>query len=440
MVRPTPTDNLIVFGRYPTVGATKTRLIPALGPAGAAAAQKRLTEQTLAAARSLTATRGLRLTFCHEGGDHQRLAKWLDVNGLICVPQASGDLGHRMLRAMNAGFSQGAQRVVLVGTDIPELSADVMNQAFEQLRHHDLVIGPSTDGGYWLVGMNRPENIFDGIEWSTPSVLEQTLTRARQKGMAIGLLENLTDLDDPDDLARGVGAWLANHPYVSVIIPTLNEARQIEQTLAAAACEDAEIIVSDGHSSDRTVEIARARGARIVVGRRGRAGQQNRGAAAARGDVLLFLHADTRLPENYATHVFDILMDRRTALGAFRFNTDLDTPAMQWISFWTNLRAGWLQLPYGDQALFLYRDRFHAVGGFPEVPIAEDLYLVRRMHRRGRIALAPVCAVTSGRRWRRLGPLRTTLLNTIIALGCLAGVSPRRLAALYRPPKNRVPS
>ena len=238
----------------------------------------------------------------------------------------------------------------------------------------------------------------------------------------------------------GIGTGLARHPYVSVIIPTLNEARQIEQTLAAAACADAEIIVSDGHSTDRTVEIARAQGARTVVGQRGRAVQQNRGAAAAKGDVLLFLHADTRLPENYVAHVFDTLMDRRTVLGAFRFQTDLDTPAIQWISFWTNLRAGRLQLPYGDQALFLYRDRFYAVGGFPEVPIAEDLYLVRRMNRRGRIALAPVSAVTSGRRWRRLGPLRTTLVNTIIALGCLAGVSPRRLAPLYRPPGNRMPS
>jgi hypothetical protein len=435
----TPKDNLIVFGRYPTVGATKTRLIPALGPAGAAAAQKRLTEQTLAAARSLTTQKRLRLTFCYDGGDPQRLAAWLDVNGLTCVPQANGDLGQRMLRAMSDGFTRGAERVVLVGTDVPELSAAVMNQAFEQLDSHDLVIGPSTDGGYWLIGMNRPKNIFAGIQWSTPSVLEETLALAGRKGMAIGLLDPLTDLDDPDDLARGIGTGLTKHPYVSVIIPTLNEARQIEQTLAAATCPDAEIIVSDGHSTDRTVDRARAQGARIVVGQRGRAVQQNRGAVAARGDVLLFLHADTRLPENYAAHVFDTLMDRRTVLGAFRFQTDLDTPAMRWISFWTNLRAGRLQLPYGDQALFLYRDRFHAVGGFPEVPIAEDLYLVRRMHRRGRIALAPVAAVTSGRRWRRLGPLRTTLVNTIIALGCLAGVPPQRLAPLYRPSGNRIP-
>ena len=134
------------------------------------------------------------------------------------------------------------------------------------------------------------------------------------------------------------------------------------------------------------------------------------------------------------------LMNRRVVLGAFRFRTDYATPAMRWITFWTNLRASVLQLPYGDQGLFITRHAFEAVGGFPPAPIAEDLYLVRRPARRGRIALAPAAAVTSGRRWRQLGPLRTTLINTIIALGCLTGIDPSRLAPLYRwPARTKTP-
>ena len=226
-------------------------------------------------------------------------------------------------------------------------------------------------------------------------------------------------------------------PYLSVIIPAYNVARQMPRTLAAAASPDVEIFVSDGCSTDRTVQIAKSLGARIVSGRRGRAGQQNRGAAAARGEVLLFLHADTRLPRNYVDHVFETLMDRRTRLGAFRFATDIHTPAMRCLSFCTNLRAGWLSLPYGDQGLFLRQRDFDAVGGFPDVPIAEDLYLVRRMGRRGRIAMAPAAAVTSGRRWQRLGPMRTTMINAILAAGILAGVTPGRLAPLYRLPSNK---
>jgi len=124
-------------------------------------------------------------------------------------------------------------------------------------------------------------------------------------------------------------------------------------------------------------------------------------------------------------------------LGAFRFQTDVATPVMRWVAFWANLRASLGQLPYGDQGLFLSRRDFEAVGGFPDVPIAEDLYLVRRLARNGRIALAPVAAVTSGRRWRRRGPLRTTLINTVIAVGCLAGVAPGRLAPLYRLPVRK---
>lgn len=437
MLNQTDDAHLIVFGRYPRVGMTKTRLIPALGPAGAAALQKRLTEKTVATARQAALRIGARLVFCHGGGNAQQLYRWLGGKPIRYQAQATGDLGRRMHLAMKHAFDGGARRVVLVGTDIPGLTTDTLEKAFIALHENDLVFGPSTDGGYWLVGMTKPENIFDGIVWSRPDVLEKSLALARKKGMTPHMLEPLNDLDTPDDLAREKSDYHVPPPYLSVIIPAYNEARQMPRTLAAAASPDVEIIVSDGGSTDRTVQIAKSLGARIVSGRRGRAGQQNRGAAAARGEVLLFLHADTRLPRNYVDHVFETLMDRRTRLGAFRFATDIHTPAMRCLSFCTNLRAGWLSLPYGDQGLFLRQRDFDAVGGFPDVPIAEDLYLVRRMGRRGRIAMAPAAAVTSGRRWQRLGPMRTTMINAILAAGILAGVTPGRLAPLYRLPSNK---
>jgi uncharacterized protein len=437
VLNPVDSTHLIVFGRYPGVGKTKTRLIPALGPAGAAALQKRLTEKTVATARQTAIRIGARLVFCHDGGRERQLRQWLGGRPIHYVSQATGDLGRRMYLAMQRAFDGGARRVVLVGTDIPGLTAAVLEQAFTALHEKDLVLGPSIDGGYWLVGMTRIENIFDGIRWSRPDVLENTLTLARKKGMTPGLLDPLNDLDTPDDLAREMGPGHSPQPWLSVVIPTLNEARQIARTITAASIPDAQIIVSDGGSTDRTVAIACSLGARIVSGQPNRAAQQNRGAAAARGEVLLFLHADTRLPPGYGDHIFETLMDRRTVLGAFRFATDIHTPAMQAIAFLTNLRAGRLKLPYGDQGLFMRRDDFYRLGGFPETPIAEDLYLVRKMARNGRIAMAPVAAVTSGRRWRRLGLLRTTLVNTIIAVGCLAGIPPQRLSPLYRLPEKK---
>jgi rSAM/selenodomain-associated transferase 2/rSAM/selenodomain-associated transferase 1 len=396
-----------------------------------------LAEKTVATARQAALRIGARLVFCHDGGNAQQLCQWLGGRPIRYLAQAPGDLGRRMHLAIQRAFDVGARRVVLVGTDIPGLTTEILAQAFSALHEKDLVFGPSIDGGYWLVGMTKPVNIFDGIVWSRPDVLEKSLALARKKGMTSYLLEPLNDLDTPDDLAREWGSDHVPTPYLSVIVPALDEAQQIPQTLAAATSPDAEIIVSDGGSTDRTAQIASSLGARVVAGRRGRAGQQNRGAAVARGEVLLFLHADTRLPCNYVHHVFEALMNRRTRLGAFRFAADIHTPAMRWIAFCTNLRAGWLNLPYGDQGLFLRHRDFAAVGGFPDVPIAEDLYLVRRMARKGRIAIAPAAVVTSARRWRRLGPMRTAMINTILAVGILAGVAPGRLAPLYRLPAQK---
>lgn len=429
---PIQKNQLIVFGRYPEVGRVKTRLIPALGPAGAAVLQKRLSENTMLEARQCAQWRGTRIIFCHDGGSKNQITRWLNLKAVDCMRQPPGDLGHRMFLPIREAFQQGAERVVLVGTDVPDVKADMLRQAFDRLGRHDLVLGPSTDGGYWLIGMSRLENVFDGIVWSSPTVLENTVALARSKAMSVDLLKPLADLDTPEDLAEGVAGDIRPTPYLSVIIPTLNEAPRIADTIDDTLNPDAEIIVSDGGSIDRTADIARSRGTRVVIGGRGRAQQQNRGAAAARGEVLLFLHADTRPPPNFVDHIFETLMDRRVVLGAFRFQTDIHSPAMRWIIFWTNLRAKWLKMPYGDQGLFLRRNDFAGSGGFPDVPIAEDLFLVRRMNKKGRIVLAPAAAVTSARRWQRRGMLPTTMINTVIAIGCLAGVSPHRLAPLYR--------
>jgi rSAM/selenodomain-associated transferase 1/rSAM/selenodomain-associated transferase 2 len=429
---PTDQPHLIVFGRYPQVGKTKTRLIPALGPAGAAALQKRMTEKTVAAARRVTERVGGRLVFCHDGGNQQQARRWLGGRHIDYMPQPTGDLGRRMHMAMKSAFDGGAHRVVLVGTDIPGLTPEILEQAFDALNEKDLVLGPSIDGGYWLVGMTRPENVFDGIAWSKPDVLPNTLVLARQIGLTPYLLEPLNDLDTPDDLAVEKWGRQARRPYLSVIIPAIDDALQITQTIVAATSPDAEIIVSDGGSTDRTVEIAKALGARIVSGMPGRAGQQNRAAAIARGGVLLFLHADTRLPNNYEDHIFETLMDRRTVIGAFRLATDPQSPAMQKFASLAKRRAGWLNLPSVDQVLFMRKGDFDAAGGFPEVPIAEDLYLIRLMGQNGRVALASAAAVTANRRWQRFRPMRTTIIQTIIALGCIAGVAPGRLAQLNR--------
>jgi rSAM/selenodomain-associated transferase 2/rSAM/selenodomain-associated transferase 1 len=424
-----PQRCIIVFGRYPVPGSTKTRLIPLLGPAGAAELQRHLTESTL----DTVLNSGLgRIWFCHAGGTPGQLRRWLGPRNLQCKPQINGDLGQRMEAALGEALRRGHQRVLLVGTDVPGMTAGNLREAFDALTDHDVVLGPSRDGGYWLVGVRKPARIFDGIAWGSDQVMARTLDAARHKGLSTVLLDPLNDIDTPADLKAWQPDVCWRRPYVSVVLPVFNEAAYIASTLERAVCSDAQLIVVDGGSRDRTVTLARAAGVQVIEAPRGRAQQQNRGAWLAQGRVLLFLHADTHLPANYVARIFETLLDRRVMMGAFGFKTDVDGLSMQLIERIVHLRAALFRLPYGDQGLFVRKDTFDHLGGFPLVPIAEDLFLVRRTARLGRIELARANVVTSGRRWRNEGVWRTTLINYLIAGGCLLGVDPKRLAPLYR--------
>jgi rSAM/selenodomain-associated transferase 2/rSAM/selenodomain-associated transferase 1 len=426
-----PSDRLILFGRYPVPGQTKTRLIPLLGAARAADLQRELTEKILMTDRKVARIRPVALEACFEGGSPAKLQRWLGRD-LIFSRQGSGDLGERMEAAFLRAFRQCAKRVILHGTDIPDLTTDHIHRAYEALKTHDLVLGPSTDGGYWLIGMSKPADLFGHTDWGTASVFNQTVTAARRHGISVHVLDPLTDMDTAEAVKHGMPKWAVPRPYLSVIIPALNEEALIEETIGKAQSPDAEIIVVDGGSGDRTADKAKRAGAVVMVGQRGRALQQNLGAAAAKGSVLLFLHADTLLPKDYVSQVFETLMDRKVALGAFCFRTSLHRPLMRGIELTTHVRSRYLRLPYGDQALFLRKCRFQAVGGFPEMPIAEDLFFVRLLSKQGRIATAPAHVVTSGRRWKEVGLLRTTLINQLILAGFALGISPKTLARLYR--------
>jgi rSAM/selenodomain-associated transferase 2 len=224
---------------------------------------------------------------------------------------------------------------------------------------------------------------------------------------------------------------------ISVIIPARNEAATLPATLMALAQEAVhEVIVADGKSVDRTVDVARQFGATVVTGPAGRGRQQNAGATLASGEILLFLHADTLMPPNFAAEVRAVLADPAVAVGAFRLGIAGHHPGLRLIEFFANLRARFCGLPYGDQALFLRAADFRAVGGFRDLPLLEDVELVRRMRQKGRIRLAPGAVRTSARRWQQLGLLRTTLRNLGIMLGFLLGVAPHRLDRWYRRGNN----
>jgi len=206
-------DRLIIFGRYPDPGRTKTRLIPALGPEGAADLQRWLTENILETVRRFARPREIGVEICFEGDSKQKMRQWLG-SGEILSRQVSGNLGERMQAAFLDAFQRGADRVVLLGTDIPQIRTDHLEQAFDALVENDLVVGPSTDGGYWLIGLNHPVNLFEGIKWSTDAVFGQTLALAKEQELRVNKLSPLKDIDTAKDLKQVLPGWSAKGPYV----------------------------------------------------------------------------------------------------------------------------------------------------------------------------------------------------------------------------------
>ena len=221
--------------------------------------------------------------------------------------------------------------------------------------------------------------------------------------------------------------------HISIIIPTLDEEDNLEGLLTSLqAYQGLEIIVADGGSTDQTLGIARNHGIKVVASPGGRGLQQNEGARNASGNILVFLHCDTRLPDNFPDLVRTVLNHPGTAAGAFRLRIDAVGSAYRLIEWGANVRTRFLGLPYGDQTLFVKKNTFDEAGGFPDQSLLEDLELVRRLKRSGKIEIAPAHVTTSARRWQRLGALRTTMINQVILAGYLCGINPEKLANLYR--------
>ena len=219
---------------------------------------------------------------------------------------------------------------------------------------------------------------------------------------------------------------------LSVVIPALDEADRIAEAIRSAAGEGVEVIVVDGGSRDATRERAAAAGATVLQSNPGRARQLGIGARRARGDAVLFLHADTRLPDGWSTAVSAALADPAISGGAFGLRFDVAHPALRVIQAGVALRVKLFGLPYGDQAIFARRSALEEVGGVPDAPVMEDLDLVRALKRRGRFAVLPLSVTTSARRYLERGPWRVAARNLLAAAAWAIGLDRARVAGWYK--------
>ncbi len=432
--RPVLRGRLAVMTKFPTPGTVKTRLIPHLGAEGAADLHARMVARTLHMSADLCARMPIETEVWVAGSSAADFRARFGPH-VVVRTQPAGTLGDRLVAAFE-GMLAKSPAAVAIGTDCPAIAPEVLWRAFDSLRTHDVVLGPATDGGYYLIGMQRPApQLFAGVEWSTSAVLAQTLARAAASGLTVDMLAPLGDVDRPEDLpmwerVEAEELTAGPLPLLSIVIPTLNEASRIADVVAGVVRETVEVIVADGGSSDGTGAVAARAGARVVNAAPGRGTQLNAGAAAARADTLLFLHADTVLPADYSAIVRTCLDEERTAMGAFHFKLDRKSALLRGVEVAVHLRCTLFKTPRGDQALFMRSQDFKRLGGFAPISAMEDVDIVRRAKRVGRVRVVAAPAVTSARRWQDAGVVRTTLVNQLCLVGFALGVSADRLASM----------
>jgi rSAM/selenodomain-associated transferase 2/rSAM/selenodomain-associated transferase 1 len=456
---------VLIMAKAPRPGMVKTRLHPMLGPDGCAALAGHLIRHAVSVAVKAD---GVTVFTAVDPPDALSAVRALVPGSVRLLRQRGADLGQRMANAAGEVFARGHRPVVVIGTDAPTLTTDGLAQAFGELgRGSDAVFGPARDGGYYLVGLNRaaPELFaLDPGMWGGDQVLTASLAAARRAGLAAGLLPPLRDLDTPGDaralladplLPAVIADALRRRPAereaagspgpqrllpVSIVMPVLNESAVVTAALKRLRRDfpDCELVVADGGSSDGTAELA-APLARVIRSAPGRAAQMNTGARHARGQVLWFIHADTRVDPDALAQVRAALADPGTAGGGLTLRFDQPGLALRYVAWTSNLRARRLHWVFGDQAMFIRRSVFDALGGFPALPLMEDLEMSRRLHRHGRLAVLEATATTSARRFTEHGTWRTLAFMQYLKLLYFLGTDPQRICDRYRAGPPRLP-
>lgn len=405
-----------------------------------------MTEHVLIQVGKLSFQRSLTSEIRFDGGTPKKLKRWLG-HYHVYRSQGEGDLGSRMHRAIINALQSGKTSVIIIGTDVPGISSPILERAYNALTGKPLVIGPAEDGGYYLIGVNTClparalKTLFQDIRWGSDGVYHETINRARKAGVAYEVLDILRDVDRPEDIPvwRNISKqyrYNASPESISVVIPTLNEARQLFATIQSVRNGSRpEIIVTDGGSTDNTLEVAASMGARIIKSRPPKSFQLNAGAIQAKGDVLLFLHADTTLPRNYHDMIIQCLEEPSIGCGAFELGIGSPALKIRMVENMANFRSRTLKQPYGDQAIFVPSRIFFKVGGFPRIPIMEDYEFIRRIRKNWKVATLPARVTTSPRRWNNLGVIRTTIINQLIIAAYHAGVPAGLIARIYQ--RNR---
>jgi uncharacterized protein len=414
-------DALIIFVRNPVRGAVKTRLASAIGDDRAFRVYQRMLEHT----RSIT-----RYVDCKKFLFYSDQVDTSDAweNDIYDKRLQVGDnLGKRMQQAFETVFAKfigdPGSKVVIIGSDCMEITSTLIDAAFHVLDDHDLVIGPANDGGYYLLGMKQEHrSLFEEKAWSTDTVLNDTFKDATRLRLSHAELPVLSDIDEIDDLLRSPLRRMASTSVplkLSIIIPTRNEANNIEKTMRMLAARSSrenikEIMVIDGESSDGTALLAAKAGARVIKSRKGRGQQLQIGGTLATGDVLYFLHVDCVPPLGFDRMIIDATRAGYRS-GCFKLRFDVVHPILKLTAWFSRFGHQWFRA--GDESLFVEKAVFMEAGGYdPTRAIMEDVEIIPRLKKIAAFAVIQHQITSAARRYINKGIFRLQALYVILRI------------------------
>jgi uncharacterized protein len=430
---------LILFMRYPEPGCVKSRLAAAVGPEEAARIYEKLIRRTLGVAADFKRERPeVDLFIFFTPPD-----KMLRIEGAYPGPwslncQQGLHLGERMDAAIRQVLACGYSDVLLVGTDLANLEPVDLTEAYQAVEKGYAALGPAADGGFYLIGLNRPcPAVFQLKSWGTGEIFARTEQLLLNSGFMVKRLKERRDIDCPEDLP-----FIQSKPWftasLSIIIPTLGSSDRLGpflQNLQQQIWPDDEIILVEAETSDQQrghVEPKQvAQQIFSVHAPRGRGLQLNRGVATAKGSLLFFLHDDSKPPPNFAYSIRKVCEAPSMSLGCFQLAFSPSNPLLNGIAKWANFRTRTLGLPYGDQGLFCRHDGFEKAGGFRKPYLMEDVDFVSHCRRLGQLVVLSDSMVTSPEGYIRLGILRASLRNHLTMLLYHLGVDDRKLYRFY---------
>lgn len=401
---------VIIFTRVPVPGDTKTRLMPYLSPKQCA----RLHTCFLRDIAAQCANAQADIFVCYTPDDKGERLQSIFGRDAMYFPQTGTGLGERMSRAIETVLGRDYDACVLIGTDVPELRAADIDDAFRLLCVHDVVFGPSVDGGYYLVGMRTlQKQVFEAKTYGCGNVLEQTVRPLKERGLSVGYVRVLHDIDERKDICvfrrrmrksqvlqrTETGRYLLCNQKISVIVPIYNEETTIEkiQEQLRPLRGRCEIILVDGGSTDRTLSLIEPE-FRLLHSPKGRANQMNLGAKESQGDILFFLHCDSELPKRPLEEIRAVMKDYQAGCFGIAFHS-------RQFFMWTcrvisNHRVKDRKVMFGDQGIFIERELFFEAGMFPDLPIMEDYQFSLTLKEMGvKLGIAKHRIYTSDRRF-----------------------------------------